>query len=192
LLRRARPIGVMLALVLAVAAAGCGGARTPAATTARAQAATGATDAERRWQREVERFAAGLLPEFRRLQQLTGGGGKRGIVGGRLDPRIFDPGHERRRFVTTMAALPRCNRTLDATVPRAPTRRLRPVRVALVHVCNALADVPRLIRADVLGARDPTEVDRELFAAAARRAQDAARLVVDGLTTLRRVLASRS
>jgi hypothetical protein len=175
-------------LSLAAAAAGCGGGGRPQATATTAQARSAVTASERLWRLQVERFAAGLLPELRRLEQLTGGSRKTGVAGVRLDPRIFTPGRVRRSFTTTMAGLSRCGHDLDAAVPPAPTRRLRPVRVAFSHACGALAEVPVLIRSNVLEAGSAGEVDRDLLAVAARRAGDGVRLLADGLAILRRAL----
>ena len=73
-------------------------------------------------------------------------------------------------------------------MPQAPTDRLRPVRLTLVHACAQLERVPELLRADVLGARSPAGVDRGGVDEAAAHADEGVRSIVDGLATLRRLL----
>ena len=178
-------------LAVVVAVAGCGSDVGGQATTAIAPPSRArASAAELRWQRQVERFVAGLLPELRRLQQLTGGGPDTGAAGFRLDKRIFVPGPRRRQFVATMAELSRCGRIFRAAVPHPPTRRLRSTRATFAHACRALAAVPLVLRSEVLRARSPADVDRDSLTAAVARAREGVRLVVDGLATLRRLLGS--
>jgi hypothetical protein len=193
--RRALGKAVTVAAVVALVA-GCGGgsddsgrASSAAATTTTTPRVT-ATAAERRWKLRVERFAAGLLPALRSVQTLTGGGPKAGAFGPRLDRRVFLPGPTRRTFVSAMDTLSRCGPALRASVPAAPTRRLRPVGTALTHACRTLEAVPPLIRAEVLTARSAADVDPRAYGAAAAQTRDGVRLLIDGLATQHRVLES--
>jgi len=147
-----------------------------------------ASPEELRWARQVDRFAAALVVDLRRLERLTGGGPKAGVAGRRLDPRIFATASTRRQFESTMTALAVCGASLDAAVPEAPTARLRSVRATLAHACAQLELVPELLREAVLRAQSPRDVDRASVAAAAGRADEGVRSVVDGLATMRRVL----
>jgi hypothetical protein len=162
----------------------------PQATTATVSPPPGTPAAELAWARRVDAFAAALLPDLRRLERLTGGGGKRGAVGARLDPRIFEPGPTRSRFETTMTALAACGVTLDAYVSEPPTARMGGVRATLAHACTALEAVPTLLRADVLRATSQAGVDRSVLQEASGRADEGVRSIVDGLSTMRRLLAA--
>ena len=181
---------LVLALAVVVTVGGCGGDVGGQATTAtQPQSRARASAAELRWQRQIEGFVAGLLPELRRLQELTGGGANTGAAGFRLDPRVFVPGPKRRQFVATMAELSRCGPAFKAAVPPPPTPRLRPIRATFAHACHVLEAVPFLLRSEVLRASGAADVDRDSLAAAVARAREGVRLVVDGLATLRRLLA---
>jgi hypothetical protein len=168
---------------------GCGGGGAET-TTAETQPLRG-TGAELRWTASAERFAGGLLPDLKRLERLTGGGGTGAAVGTRLDPRIFRPGPARRAFQTAMTSLAACGTTLRATLPKAPSPRFRPVRRTLVHACAQLELVPELLRAEVLRARSARDVDRSVLKEAAAHAGEGVRSIVDSLTSLRRLLGAR-
>jgi hypothetical protein len=139
----------------------------------------------------VDRFAAGLLPDLRRLERLTGGSATTGAAGTRLDPGIFEPGATRQEFETTMTGLAACAVTLRATLPKAPSRRLRPVRRTLVHACRELGLVPDVLREDVLAARSAGDLDRAAVREAAAHATEGVRSIVDSLTSLRRLLGAQ-
>jgi hypothetical protein len=166
---------------------GGGGQADPVTTTAQAPQPTAE---ELRWAQRFDAFVTGLLPDLRRLERLTGGGPKTGTVGNRLDPRIFAPGPERRQFEAAMTALAACRPVLAATVPPAPTARLRRARATLVQACGQLEQVPAVLRADVLRAGSPAGVKPAVLAEAAARAGEGVRSLVGGLTTLRRLLGS--
>jgi hypothetical protein len=189
-------VPVAVAAALGVALTGCGGSPrgvdTAATTGAGAPVRPHASPAELRWGRQVERFVAGLVPDLRRLQQLTGGGPGIGAAGTRLDPRVLVPGAKRRQFEETMTALAACSPAFAATVPAAPTEQLRSVRSTVAHGCGSLAQVPQLVRADVLRARSPADVHRELLVEAAAQADEGVRSIVDGLSTLRRLVGGPS
>ncbi len=188
---------VYAALAASVVLGGCGGSGgEPSATATRptttatttATATVPASAAERRWQRQVELFTAGLLPALRTVQQLTGGGRTTGAFGESLDRRLFAPGAQRRAFSSAMATLARCEATFGALVPEPPTRRLRPARVALAHACLALGSVPELIGREVLAAGSAAGVDPQARRAARTRTREGVTLLVDGLTIVQRVL----
>jgi hypothetical protein len=172
--------------------AGCGGGHgSPAsATTTQAQELHASAE-EVRWAAEVDGFAARLVPDLRRLERLTGGGAKIGAFGRRLDRRIFVPGPQRRQFEAAMTTLAACGPTLSATVPRAPTARLRTVRATLVQACTQLERVPELLRHAVLRARTPGGLDPGVLSEAAGRGDEGVHGVVDALSTMRRVLRSQ-
>ena len=136
---------------------GCGGGGS--GTTTGSQRLQGTPD-ELRWALAVDRFAGGLLPDLRALERLTGGSTTTGAAGTRLDPRIFRPGRTRQQFRSAMTGLAACGTSLQATLPKAPSDRLRPVRRTLVHACTELERVPETLRDDVLAARSPAGVDR--------------------------------
>jgi len=181
------PVAALLLVI--VLSSGCGGG-DPAPTTTATATRTSATAsaAERRWQRQVEIFAAGLLPALRTVQDLTGGSRTAGAFGNKLDARLFVPGPQRRAFASAMGTLSRCASTLEAVVPAPPTRRLRPVHVALTHACRSLESVPPLIRREVLTAGSAGDVDPGARTAAATRAREGVTLLVDALAIQQRVL----
>jgi hypothetical protein len=90
-----------------------------------------------------------------------------------------------------MTGLAACGPTLQATLPKAPSNRLRPVRRTLVHACSELERVPETLRDDVLAARSPADLDRAAVREAAAHADEGVRSVVDSLTSLRRLLAAQ-
>jgi hypothetical protein len=176
----------VLAVVLLLPA--CGGqSPTSPATTTQSQRAQ-ASPEELQWARQVDGFAAGLVPSLRQLERLTGGGPKTGAMGRRLDPRIFSPGPRRAQFLAAMTVLAACGTSLEATVPQPPTRRLDSARATLVHACAQLELVPAILRSAVLRAGSPVGVAREDVNDAKGRAGEGVRSLVDGLATLRRVL----
>ena len=167
---------------------GCGGGGS--GTTTGSQPLQG-TPEELRWALAVDRFAGGLLPDLRALERLTGGRTTTGTAGTRLDPRIFRPGRTRQQFESTMTGLAACGTTLRATLPKAPSARLRPVRRTLVHACSELESVPGILREDVLAARSSAGLHRSVVTEAAAHANEGVRSVVDSLTSLRRLLGSQ-
>jgi hypothetical protein len=185
--RASLPLIALLAAL--VVTGGCGGSSPePTPTATRTRAAATASPAERSWRRQVQIFASSLLPALRSVQDLTGGSRTAGAFGERLDPRLFVPGPKRRAFLSALETFSRCAATLEAVVPAAPTGRLRPVRVALVHACRSLELVPPLIRQEVLAASSAAEVDPQARTAAATRTQEGVTLLVDALAILERVL----
>jgi hypothetical protein len=170
----------VLGTVVLLAGCGGGGGATTAQTAAE----------ELAWGQRVEAFVAGLLPDLRHLERLTGGGGKAGAVGLRLDRGMFVEGPKRRQFEAAMTTLQACRAELAGAVPPAPTERLLPVRATLVQACTQLERVPALIGSEVLHARTPADVDHEVVVEAAGRADEGVRSVVSSLATLHRLLAS--
>ena len=90
-----------------------------------------------------------------------------------------------------MTGLGACSITLAALVPRAPTVRLRPARATLAHACSRLEQVPSALQAPVLRATSPAGVEPGALRYAAASAGEGVRGIVDGLTTVRRLVGSR-
>jgi hypothetical protein len=133
---------------------------------------------------KLDAFARRLVPDLRLLEQLTGGSAQTGTVGTRLDRRVFVPGATRRRLEATLTALEACGTVLRATVPAAPTQRLRPMRATVVHACDQLEQAASILRADVLTATSSAGVDRGALGEASRRAGEGVRSLAGALSTL--------
>jgi len=168
--------------------AGCGGGGSPTTTTTQPVSATAE---ELRWAILVETFVSGLLPDLQRLERLTGGSRTTGAIGSRLDPRIFRPGTQRQQFEDAMRALTTCRVVLNGEIPPAPTERLRPVRLTLLQACKQLELVPKLLRAEVLEAGKPADVDPDALEEAKGRVGEGVRSLVGSLATLQRLLGMR-
>jgi hypothetical protein len=177
-------------LLTLVALAGCGGgkARTPAPTPSRT---VRSDPAETRWRGEVDRFAAALVARLRVLERDTGGGADAGPIGPRPRAALLVRGPERDAFEAARAAVGRCRSSLDRSVGAAPSQRLAPARIALVHACSALASAAGLLGSALGGARPRPELDRGALAAARVRAREGVRLVVGALAIVDRVLGGR-
>jgi hypothetical protein len=163
---------------------GCGGG-SPAVTGTTTQPSAGVLgEDELRWAAKLEVFVRRLVPDLRQLERLTGGSAQTGTVGTRLDRRVFVPGATRRRLEATLTALEACGTVLRATVPRPPTRRLRPVRATVVHACDQLEQAASILRADVLTATSRAGVDPVGLGEASRRAGEGVRSLTGALSTL--------
>jgi hypothetical protein len=125
---------------------------------------------------------------MQRLEQLTGGGPKIGAIGSSIDPRVFRPGAQRRQFEAAMTTLRRCELVLDGAVPPAPTERLETVRATLAQACTQLEQVPKLLRAEVLQADEPADVDPGAVEEAAGRVGEGVRSLVGSVATLHRLM----
>jgi hypothetical protein len=172
-------------LAAAVLLTGCAGGGSSAVTDTTTQPPARALGGdELLWARKLELFARRLVPELRRLERLTGGSAKIGTVGTRVDRRVFGRTATRRQLEATLTALEACGTVLRATVPRAPTQRLRRVRATVVHACDQLEQAASILRADVLTATSRAGIAPGALEEASQRAGEGVRSLAGALSTL--------